>query len=353
MTPVRVLVAGHDWGGLNLLAPLLRQWTSPDSGIDVSFLGAPAVRREMSYRVAGLRLTLGTEGISDWTMERRDDLTAAVNAALDAETYDVILCGTSSHALLERILLAEGKKRKITTVAFCDMWWAYEERFRDGDAWRLPDRIWAIDAAMKAGIEAIDWPYPVAVDVVGSPLFGDQIARGAEHARDLAIRFISEPASTKFPASRIDEFAVAEAVVRCARRALPAMPIIIRPHPTDSAEAWRRWCFARRSDGVQFETLPLEEAIASTAYAVGISSMLLAQLQMSGSSVASFQMPGSDPAYYCLPFGDLKIATLHNEQELEAWFGSARPAVPTGIAALHSGAAKRATELILARPAGV
>lgn len=349
MKPVKVLVAGHDWGGLNLLAPLLREWTSPESGIVASFLGAPSVCREMAYRVSGLRLTSGAEAISDWTMERRNDLAVVLNSVLDAESYDVILCGTSSHALLERILLVEGKKRKIATVAFCDMWWAYEERFRDGDSWSLPDAIWVIDAAMKADIEAIDWPSPITVDIVGSPLFGDQMTRRVDgKASDLAIRFISEPASTKFPASRIDEFAVAEAVVRCAKRALPAMPIVIRPHPTDSAESWRRWCFARRNDGVQFETLPLEEAIANTAFAVGISSMLLAQMQMSGASAASFQAPGSDPAYYCLPFSDLKIATLHSEQQLEAWFSSDREVAKANTAELHSGAVRKATGLLLA-----
>ena len=51
--PTRVLVAGHDFGGLNLLAPLLRGWQS-DPRFAAAFVGTPAVRREMSARVPGL-----------------------------------------------------------------------------------------------------------------------------------------------------------------------------------------------------------------------------------------------------------------------------------------------------------
>src|SRR5690349_17545585 len=102
---VMVLVARPYWGGLNLLAPMLRAWSSGEE-IDAAFLGVPTVRREMTHRAGDLRLAPGYEAVTDWTAERREELNRAVDVALDADAYDVILCGTSAHALLERVVLA-------------------------------------------------------------------------------------------------------------------------------------------------------------------------------------------------------------------------------------------------------
>jgi hypothetical protein len=347
MTALRVLLAGHDWGGLNLLTPLMRAWHS-DERLSWAFLGAPLVRREMRDLVPGVRFVDGVGDLTDWLLHRRDELDEFLDRTIATGHYDIILCSTSAHCSLERRLLVAGRRAGIATIAFCDMSWAYEERFLDGNAWALPDRLWVVDEAMKQSAGAINWPSPLRIDVIGSPLFADLMhRRTARESEGRAIRFISEPASTKFPDANIDEFLMAELVVRTANAVRPGTPVVVRPHPTDSAETWRRWCFARRELGVEFDTLPIEEAIADTAFAVGITSMLLAQMRICGARVASFQPADASQEYYCLPFEDLGITRIPNANKLAQWLTDASPVVVAPMATVHVDAIERATSQLL------
>jgi len=65
-TRARILVAGHDFGGLNLLAPLLRAWQQ-DPRFAAEFVSTPAVCREMSAQVPGLRFPGWASSISTST----------------------------------------------------------------------------------------------------------------------------------------------------------------------------------------------------------------------------------------------------------------------------------------------
>jgi hypothetical protein len=345
MNDISILVAGHDWGGLNLLAPLLRAWGA-DARMSTEFLGAPTVRRDLSYLVPGLAFATRAEELSDWIFHREADLDVYLEGLLKEGRYDLVVCSSSAHALLERRLLHVARRSGVPSVAFCDMWCAYAERFYDGHNWTLPDRLWVIDEAMRASAANIEWPAPLPIDVVGSPLFADLLRRREQvqktHRR--SIRFISEPASTKFPEAGIDEFAVAEALVSVVRATGEPSRIIIRPHPTESAEAWRRWCFARRDLGVSVDTLPLEHAIDDTAMAVGISSILLAEMRICGVLTASFQPTTADPQYFCLPFEDFGIARVCDRAALAVWLSAPGDPGAPSAAALHAGAIDRATQ---------
>jgi hypothetical protein len=345
---IRVLVAGHDWGGINILAPLLRAW-SRDEGIAPEFLGAPVIRRDLLHRIPGLSLVGVSEELTEWLCHRPAELDRFLRDRLELARYDVILCSTSAHALLERKLFAIGRGLGIPTIAFCDMWWAYAERFHDGDTWAIPDRIWVIDEVMQQAARALEWPQPVHIEVVGSPLFGE-LAHLRDH-RDQdgsVIRFISEPASTKFPEARIDEFALADMLVAARDRAGLALPIVVRPHPTDLVEAWRRWAFARRDQDVHIETLPLDEAVKQTRMAVGISSILLAELRMCGIAVASVQPDSASAEYYCLPFEELGIARVASVEGLASWLSTPGPMAPPPAARLHLDAVAAATRSLRA-----
>lgn len=346
MRPIRVLVAGHDMGGINLLVPLLRSWSaSPD--FEVEFLSTPVLRRDVCHQVPNLTLASGASELTEQMCHRSHELDQYLSRVVASAPYDVVVCGTSAHALLERRLLVAARQAGVVSVAFCDMWWAYADRFHDGASWTLPDRLWVIDELMGDAAAQIAWPRPLPIDVVGSPLFGE-LRDSRSHNADSGhtIRFISEPVSTRFPEVRIDEFALAEKLVTAVRGVGLDLPIVIRPHPVDSQEAWRRWIYARRDSGVALESLPIEAAILDTARAVGISSILLTEMRMCGVPVASLQPIDADLSYYCLPFESLGIARISDAESLAAWLTTPIDNSPPQAAAVHVNAVANATRLV-------
>lgn len=348
MSALKVLVAGHDWGGLNVLAPLLRAWTH-DARVAPEFLAAPVVRRDFSHRVPELAFAPLAGDLTEWLCHRPGELDGYLDTVLEAGGYQAIVCGTSAHALLERRLFLAARARGIPTVALCDMWWAYAERFHDGETWTLPDILWVIDEPMRAAAGAVEWPQALPIEIVGSPLFGELAGRRARHvAGDArAVRFISEPASTKFPEARIDEFELAELLLDALRQVDGRVPLVIRPHPVDAVETWRRWAHARRDDGVEMETLPADAAMTDTRVAVGISSILLAEMRMCGIPTASLQLPGADPSYFCLPFEELGIARITEGAALARWLAAPGDGAPPAAAGVHLGAVEAATLSLL------
>src|SRR5262245_60486070 len=97
----RILVTGHDWGGLNLLAPLLRAWTNSD-GFAPSFVGTPEVRGQMAQRVPSLSIAPESVKLSDAGVRDIGLLDSLAVTMLRSGRYNVLLCGTSLHAALER-----------------------------------------------------------------------------------------------------------------------------------------------------------------------------------------------------------------------------------------------------------
>jgi hypothetical protein len=346
MKPIRILSAGHDHGGVNLLRALLSGWAH-DRGIAAEFLCPPVLRRDIGQQFPELTFAPSAADLTEQMCHRRSELDRFLVAVLAAGRYDAVICGTSANALLERRLLLAARQAGIPSVAFCDMWWAYADRFHDGETWTLPDRLWVIDETMRREAAQVEWPRPLPIDVIGSPLFGELARlRRQNPAQGRAIRFISEPASIKFPEMRIDEFELAEMLVSTARASDVDLPIVIRPHPVDSQESWRRFVHARRALDVRLDDMPLEAAIPDTARAVGLSSMLLMEMRLRGVTVASMQPRGVDLNYYCLPFEELDIVRIGSRATLVEWLRGEPVCGPVKTQALHLGASDRAASLL-------
>lgn len=346
MRPIRVLLAGHDHGGINLLLALLRGWRA-EADVAPEFLCPPVLRRDIGQQFPELVFAPGVGELTEQLCHRRTELDRYLAGVLAAGRYDAVICGTSAHALLERRLLVAGRQAGLPTVAFCDMWWAYAERFHDGETWTLPDRLWVIDETMAQAASQVAWPGRLAIDIIGSPLFGELARmRRCDRARGRTMRFISEPVSTKFPATRIDEFALAEMLLLTARDAGVSLPIVIRPHPADSQESWRRWIFARRGLDVRLDDMPLEAAIPDTLRAIGISSILLTEMRMCGVAVASLQPKEADLSYYCLPFDALGIDRIGDAAGLAVWLAKDVDVAPPSAASIHLNSVARATRLL-------
>ena len=354
MTPARrVLLAAHDRGGVNLLMPLLRHWRERDRRIAASFIGAPMVAYELRHMLpspvdipatAGMRRDM--DGFS-----RYDD--AELSAILASTPWDLVLTGTSVRSDLEQSLWRLARARSMPTAALCDMWTEYARRFRDGAASELPDRILVLDDRMAE--EARDaLGASVAIDVVGSPHFADLLAAarrgdaGREH-----VRFISEPAAAIFPKAGVHEFQIAEMIIGVLERQGMASRLLLRPHPQDDAEAWRRFAAAHRTKGVRLDDEPSWSCHRSTAMAVGISSMMLIELAIAGVPVASFHPEGADDAYYCLPEKEFQIARLRSARDVEAWVRAPEPPrVTQEFIALHEPAVARITDVVLGGATG-
>ncbi len=349
MRQLRILVAGHDMGGVNLLLALMRGW-SGDADIVAELLCPPVLRRDIGLRFPGLVFAPGAADLTEHMFHRRAELDGYLDELLARGCYDAMICGTSAHALLERRLLLAARKAAIPSAAFCDMWWAYAERFHDGETWTLPDRLWVIDEVMAQAAAQVAWPHALPIDIVGSPLFGELARkRGQSANRGNVIRFISEPVSTKFPDVGIDEFALADMLVSVVHKTRLKLPVVIRPHPVDSLESWRRWIYARRHLGVRLDDLPIEAAIPDTTRAVGISSILLTEMRMCGVAVASLQPDDADLSYYCLPFDELGIARITHGAALAAWLDSAseRDGAAPKAASIHLDSVTTAKRLIV------
>ena len=348
---VRVLAAGNDHGGLNLLAPLLRAWQG-DPRFAAAFVGTPAVRREMTARIPGLSFPAWTGGVTEHLCADAGELDAYLKRSLARREWDVVLCTTSLVSLLEKRLIRAARRVGLRAIAFCDMWWAYEERFRDGRQWAVPSTVWVLDERMREEIARVRWPRRPAIEVVGSPLLQELAAlRSGAGSIDGAIRFISEPASSKFPLSGVDEFALAEALVTTARAAGIKTRIVVRTHPADPIELWRRWVWKWRDQGVELDAMPLAPCIANTARAVGISSMLLTEMAACGVPTASLQWPGADGSYYCLPFEEYRIARLDSVEALERWLAAGPvDSPPDTRTSRHASSIERITARLLGKP---
>jgi len=347
--PLRVLMAAHDAGGVNIMVPLFDAWRA-GRGIEPWFVGTPAVCREMAWRVPNLRIVPWCAAVTETAVADASTMARLLERHFDGGDWDAVVCATSANILLEKIILRHARACAVPTFAYCDMWWAYAERFSDGGGWYMPDRLFVVDERMKSEASAVAWPGAITIEAVGSPMYEALIERragsGAQSA-NAALRFISEPASTRFPASGIDEFEIAEELIRLARAAGVSRRITVRTHPVDHIEAWRRFVWRNRDQGVEFDVAPLEECVEDTWAAVGISSILLTELAMGGVPVASFQPKAADPGYFCLPFAEFGIARLADGAAFQAWLSSVDSGIPAAASAKHRGAVERITRRLL------
>ena len=347
MKRLRVLVCVHDWGGINLIAPLLRTWNGSTS-VDCAVIAMPTVRRELADLAPGMVVAPGSEALTTAMLDRPAELRALLKAVV-GHGYDAVVCGTSLHSQLERRLTSVAREMGVATIAYCDMAWAIDRRLREGDEWMLPDRLWVPDEETKAAAAEIAWPGPLPVDVVGNTMIDDLIRRraGAPAGQGAQIRFVSEPASTEFPEARVDEFACAEMLLTAVRGVGDA-PVVIRTHPAEPQEAWRRWTYARRDRGVALDTLPLDAAIANTSLAIGLCSSLLIQMRLCGVPAASLQLPPADAGYFCLPFDQFGVSRVASASQLAQWLRAPGAGSSPAGGAVHVGAVQRATRLISA-----
>ncbi len=345
----RVLLVGHDRGGTNLLVPLLRRWSAPGTGIEASFLGTPVVEYEvgeMLARASGLppvrRPVLPTRALA-WDLDE-----AELDALLADGGWDCVLTGTSAVSTMEKTTWRLARARGIPCAAICDMWTEYRRRLEGRDGELLIDHMLVVDERMADDIRTT-FDGRVRATVTGNPHFADLLARNAVSGRGSDLRFISEPANALFPDAHVHEFDVAKSVIVARDKVRPALPVVIRPHPQDDSEGWRRFVFANRAQDVRLDADPSWVCPETTRMAVGLSSMMLIELAIAGVPAASFRPAGANPSYFCLNESEFGIAVIRDEVGLADWIAAPEaPKVARSVRAAHGDAIDRITAGILA-----
>jgi hypothetical protein len=151
----------------------------------------------------------------------------------------------------------------------------------------------------------------------------------------------------EFPDSGVDEFVLADDLLEAVRGEGLDDTMVVRPHPAEPQEAWRRWLWRRRERGVRLDDLPLEAALEETRLAVGICSLLLCEMCLLGIPAAALQPSDADPAYFCQPLEQLGVVRVRSGNELRRWLTS--PGVPSVADAVegHRSAIDRAGQVLL------
>jgi hypothetical protein len=354
-----VLLVGHDRGGVNLLVPLLAQWSEPASGIEATFVSTPTIEYEVAGMMDNTRQLLverpkslrpikmaGSDaahiGRSAWSYSER-----SLADMLESKRWDLVLTGTSLLSGMERTVWQLCKARNIASAAICDMWTEYQRRFRNGDRIVLPDVLLVIDERMAQEARA-ELGGAISIEVVGSPHF-DYLMRGARKSSSerSVVRFISEPIAELFPDAGVHEFEVAKTLIETMRRLGQGAPLVLRPHPQDDSEGWRRFAYSYRDSNVRIDDEPSWACHFSTKMAIGMSSMMLIELAIAGVPVASFQPPGSDKSYYCLNESEFGIRIVEDVADLADWLAApGMPRVSADFVALHRDSIARMTEFI-------
>jgi len=345
MARKKVLAVAHDKGGLNLLAPLLKAWKG-HAGIEASFASTPAVCADMCVRVPEVVLAPWTDKLTEQVCASRAMLSTIICEKLPG--YDAVVCGTSANAVLERQTLRDAHTCGVPSISFCDMWCAYLVRYTDGPEWCAPEVLWTLDKRMSDEAAAIAWPDRPQIEAVGSPFFQELAELPAiQPSENAAIRFISEPALRYFPECRVSEYEIAHHLIRTARSAGIQRRIVIRTHPDDAIETWRRLAWEYREQNVELDVRPMSACLQDTHQAVGISSMLLLEMRLRRIPAAYIHPDGSDPAYFCLPFEDFQIRALRTGEQLVQWLKNPTDGMAARINPPHKTAVSNATESLL------
>lgn len=370
MSQKHVLLIAHDRGGVNLLAPLLSYWNCYEPRIEAWFFSTPMIQYEMAsitnggYKsripkhVQNISLTnicrdiqpvklSGTDdtfiGRSVWTFTS-DDL----QTILESERWDLVLTGTSVLSDMEKLTWRLCQENSIPCVALCDMWTEYKLRLADKTGKLLIDNLLVIDKRMEREIKAI-FDTSFRIQIVGSPHFAQLLkSRKQTQTRRQFIRFISEPMAALFPKAKAHEFNVAEIVIDTLKQLGLVSSLLLRPHPQDDSEGWRRFAYDYQKDGLCLDNEPSWACPLSTKAAIGLSSMMLIELAIAGIPVASFQLPGSDSSYYCLQEEEFGIAVINDAKELKNWVTAPPPPqISQGFVQQHMNAIQRISDLIL------
>jgi hypothetical protein len=291
---MRVIAVAGDAGGARAVLPVIR--VLRERGADVecrAYAAASAI-----WDAAGLTL-----------YDPR---------SLEVDRADRLLLGTTvGPAQLELDYIRIGAERRVPAVSIVDAWVSYRARYasRDGTI-RWPDRIAVADDEMRAGLLADGAPADRVI-TTGQPAF-DELAALTEPSRRGAVRerirlaldvaadeslivFASQPLHQLYTPDELGfddrgiafevASALADVIAARSRRGVLAVKL----HPREMADPPRETPATRESLRVvrlaDDRLAPPRELVAAADLVVGMSSILLVEACLVGTTAVSYQ-PG-------------------------------------------------------------
>jgi hypothetical protein len=292
MSAVSLLVACHDAGGAEIVSSWLRR--RPDAHSVPCLLEGPA--RPIFARTLAPALR---------TIEALPPLAG----------LDLVLCGSSAHAPLERRVVRAARAAGVRSAVWLDHWVNYAERFvLDGEL-VLPDEVWVADEhAQRLAFETLPG---ARIRLCGNPYLEDVAAE--VHARERErpaggerILYVTQPTSVAAQTATGDplgwgyeERGALRGYLEYLAEAPPAA-VRIRLHPAESEEKYAG-VLAAFADRLALELSHSESLVEDCAWAdtvAGCDTMAMVVALAAGRRVVSVIPPGGQPL--SLPFEEIE-----------------------------------------------
>ncbi len=281
--PAPLAVAAHDAGAANII---------------LAWLAAEGL--------AGIRPVMAGPAEALWKAQFPTTALMELDSALDGAA--ALLSGTGWASDLEHDARRHARAAGIRSVAVIDHWVNYRARFSRHGLEALPDEIWVTDRhALAEAARAL----PELPARVQPNLYLDQQAAAAgPRPAEGDLLFVAEPARSDWGRGVPGEFQTLDylAAHRAAAGIPPAVPLRIRPHPSDPLGKYNGWIGAHA--GSSLDTSPdLAAALSSARWVAGLQSFALVVAMASGRPAICALPPWAPPCP--LPHADLvQLASL-------------------------------------------
>lgn len=281
--PARILMAGNDVGGILVLQAMVK-----------------------SLEKAGCLVTRWAQGygIGIWpdtdSLQQQPDH-AALEAAFDSVSPDLLVTGTSRFADFEHRLWRMAKKRGIPSIAVLDASYNLKMRFdRDQELDTQPNILALVDEHSRADIELENW-CTARLAVVGQPHLENiaEILRVRRDGRTVGsppmLLFASEAFREVINPHRpigFDQFSVAELVHFYLSSLQRPLRLVIKRHPIEPPDSWTEWIKAFAVDSpvtVEVSEADTNDLLAVADGVIGMSSGLLLEAAAAGIPLLAVQ----------------------------------------------------------------
>jgi len=304
----KVLCFSRDPGAANVIIPTVKALRG-DPSITVVLYGKDvALKKYREYDLVSLDIAKEVQHIT----------LASLCAFITRESFDVVVTGTTSNDVTDRLLWQAAHAVGVPTVVILDQWLNYRARFcwepvgvrcAGGDL-IMPDAICVMDDFAKMEMVRDGLPedrlvvtgHPYLEDVriqTTSPSSRRAVLQKYGIALDSAvITFASEPLAESFPDALhygYNQYTILDtltcALDTVAQRLGKPVALVVRPHPRDSREHFVS--YQRDSDVIKVvldDDANLRELMYSSDVVTGMSSMFLLEAMVLHKPVISIQI---------------------------------------------------------------
>ena len=267
--PLPTAVVAHDAGAANLIIAWLKAWRWPVRAC----VDGPA--RKLWDQAFPLQLTY-----------------QSVAEALEGASS--VVTGTGWASMLEHEARCQARTRGLRVAAVVDHWVNYPQRFeRDGQV-ILPDELWVAD---NWAADIAKWVLPpMPIQVFDNLYLQTQVAQVTTPPEDGTLLYVLEPVRSAWGRGEQGEFQALDYTLQHLDELfdIPICQIVLRPHPSEPADKYRRYLDADPRIVMQ-SSADISLAISQADIVVGVESFALTLALAAGRPVFSSLPPWAPP----------------------------------------------------------